>query len=56
MVKNPYQIEVFPNPFKNDFTVKFKMESSAKISYFLTNNLGQIIQKTDNKLYPNGNE
>lgn len=53
--KNPYQIEVFPNPFKNDFTVKFKMESSAKISYFLTNNLGQIIQKTDNKLYPNGN-
>lgn len=54
--KNPYQIEVFPNPFKNDFTVKFKMESSAKISYFLTNNLGQIIQKTDNKLYPNGNE
>lgn len=53
--KNPYQIEVFPNPFKNDFIVKFKMESSAKISYFITNNFGQIIQKTDNRHYPNGN-
>lgn len=53
--KNPYQIEVFPNPSKSDFTVKFKMDNSAKISYFITNNLGQIIQKTDNIPYPNGN-
>jgi hypothetical protein len=53
--RNPYQVEVFPNPLKNDFTVKFNIENSAKISYFITNNLGQLIQKTDNKIYSNGN-
>ncbi|HNV51062.1 MAG TPA: hypothetical protein PKH57_09025 [Bacteroidales bacterium] len=52
---NPYQIEVFPNPFENDLIVKFNIKRSAKIFYFITNNLGQIIQKTDNKTYPDGN-
>lgn len=52
---NPYQIEVFPNPFENDLIVKLNIKRSAKISYFITNNLGQIIQKTDNKTYPDGN-
>lgn len=45
--KNPYKIEVFPNPVKSEFTVQFNLKSKLKIHYFITNELGQVIQEDD---------
>jgi hypothetical protein len=47
--KNPYHIIVFPNPFKNEFTVEFETSSSSKLRYYLTNSDGHIVQ-TDQKM------
>ena len=52
---NPYKIEVFPNPFTHDFKVKFKLDKTSLVSYFLTNSQGQIMETSASKEYPNGN-
>jgi hypothetical protein len=52
--KNPYDVTVFPNPFNNSFSVKFNTNHSVKVSYFISNNLGQIIKKTSNESFNNG--
>ena len=51
---NPFDISVFPNPFKNEFFVKFNAEKTVKASYFLTNGLGQLLIKSDTKSYNKG--
>lgn len=53
--KNPFDITVFPNPFKNDFFVKFIATNSVNMSYLITNNIGQIILKSEPKSYSIGN-
>jgi hypothetical protein len=45
--KNPYKIELFPNPIKSEFTVQFSLKSDLKTHYFITNELGQVIQEGD---------
>lgn len=52
--KNPYDLILFPNPFDNSFSVKFKANSSVKASYLISNNLGQIVSKTQNESYISG--
>jgi hypothetical protein len=44
---NPYQIEVFPNPIQDVFTVKFNTTKTTEVSYFVSNVLGKIIHKMD---------
>jgi len=51
---NPYQIELFPNPFENDVMVRFNLKDATNVSYFMTNNLGQIVLQSDNRNYPDG--
>jgi hypothetical protein len=45
--KNPYKIEIFPNPIESEFTVQFSLKSDLKTHYFITNELGQVIQEGD---------
>lgn len=51
---NPHQIELFPNPFENDVMVRFNLNNATNVSYFVTNNLGQIVLQSDNRTYPDG--
>jgi hypothetical protein len=51
---NPYTIEIFPNPFESHFIMKFDIERAAKVSYFITNSLGQTILQMDNESYKRG--
>lgn len=46
---NPYQIDVFPNPIQDVFTVKFNTSKTTMASYFVSNILGEIIHKMDQK-------
>lgn len=41
--KNPYDIKLFPNPFKKDITVVFDIRSSANVKYFITNSYGKMV-------------
>ncbi|GCD77215.1 hypothetical protein JCM31826_06970 [Thermaurantimonas aggregans] len=45
--ENPYQIEVYPNPFKKDFTFTFKAERPVDFRYYITNSKGQILLSSD---------
>lgn len=51
---NPYTIDVYPNPFKDKFTVKFSLEKPTQVSFIITNTLGQVIQNAENKVYAEG--
>jgi len=53
--ENPFEVSVLPNPFKNEFSVSFNAQNSVKVSYFLTNSSGQIILKSGNKPFNQGN-
>lgn len=53
--KNPYDITVFPNPFKDELTVAFHVNDPVKASWFITNSLGQIISESETKSFPMGN-
>ncbi|MFN2262312.1 MAG: T9SS type A sorting domain-containing protein [Psychroflexus sp.] len=52
--KNPYNATVSPNPFNNSFSVKFDANQPIKASYFISNSLGQIVKKTSNENFNNG--
>lgn len=52
--KNPFDISVFPNPVENEFSVQFSSKEPVTASYFITNNLGQIVLKSENKSYSKG--
>ena len=52
--ENPYNIRVSPNPFTNELYVKFFANKPLKASYILSNNLGQIVLKSETKLFLNG--
>jgi len=52
--KNPYDLTIFPNPFNNSFSVKFNANQPVKASYFISNSLGQIVKKTSNESFNNG--
>jgi hypothetical protein len=52
--KNPFNISVYPNPFSNEFFVKFISEKTVTASYFLTNGLGQLLIKSDTTSFNKG--
>ncbi len=52
--KNPYDFTLSPNPFNNSFSVKFNAPSRVKASYFISNSLGQIVNKTPNEIFNKG--
>lgn len=41
--ENPYKLNVFPNPAKNDFTFELEVNPKDKVFYYLTNSQGQIL-------------
>ena len=43
--KNPYDVIIYPNPYDHTFFIEFNLERPTGVSYFITNNLGQIIYK-----------
>jgi hypothetical protein len=43
---NPFEIRLYPNPFKNTFTIEFIDEVSANSKLTITNTLGQIVFTT----------
>jgi hypothetical protein len=44
---NPYDFVIFPNPFKEEFYISFDLKKSTKVTYMITNKLGQIIQESE---------
>jgi hypothetical protein len=52
--KNPYDFILFPNPVGNSFSVKFQTNNSVRVSYFISNKVGQIVSKTQNEIYGSG--
>ncbi|HPI53081.1 MAG TPA: hypothetical protein PLU10_00245 [Chitinophagaceae bacterium] len=43
--KNPYQLNVFPNPFSTEFTLEFELPSSMPVHYFITGTSGNLLQE-----------
>jgi len=50
---NPYDISVYPNPFENSFNIKFHVNQAVNACYFITNNMGQIVLKSETMTYAN---
>lgn len=48
--ENPYRIDVFPNPFRKDFTFTFMAERPVDFRYYITNAKGQILYSSDRLL------
>jgi hypothetical protein len=53
--ENPFEVSVLPNPFKNEFSVSLNAQTPVKVSYFITNSSGQIILKSGNQTFDQGN-
>lgn len=51
--KNPFDITIYPNPFENNFNIKFITNNAVKVSYIITNNLGQIVSKSETETFAN---
>lgn len=51
---NPYEISIYPNPIKDEFSIVFNLDKPSRIAYFITNHIGQIIQSTENIRYNSG--
>lgn len=45
--KNPYDIDIFPNPAEEMITVNFDLKEKTRIRYYVTNTIGQIIIQGD---------
>lgn len=43
--RNPYKIEIYPNPAKDELTVEFILEEAKKAYYFISSDSGQIIKE-----------
>lgn len=41
--KNPYELEVYPNPLKDFITLNFNLKSPKIASYMVSNEVGQIV-------------
>lgn len=41
---NPMEIELYPNPFSNSFTVKFQLKYTSDVSVTIYNHLGELIK------------
>ncbi|MBU1369403.1 MAG: hypothetical protein KJ578_03135 [Bacteroidetes bacterium] len=52
--KNPFDVAVFPNPFKNEFFVTLNLNNEASVSYLVTNSLGEIILESDTEIFSKG--
>lgn len=52
--ENPYRIDVFPNPFRKDFTFTFTAERPVDFRYYITNAKGQILYSSDRLLSREG--
>lgn len=51
---NPYDITIFPVPFENEFTINFNLNKPTRVAYYITNQLGQIVQSTENIKFDSG--
>lgn len=43
--KNPYPFNIYPNPAKNHVFIDFELDKSMDVDYFITNNLGEIVDQ-----------
>jgi hypothetical protein len=48
---NPFDISVSPNPFEQDFNISFITDKQVKMYYFITDAVGQIIYKSEEREY-----
>ncbi len=51
---NPFDVIVFPNPFKNEVFVTVNLNNETNISYLITNGLGKIVLSSDTKIFKKG--
>jgi hypothetical protein len=42
---NPYDIQVYPNPFVNEVVMNYNLPKETHIQYFIANTLGQIVKQ-----------
>lgn len=47
---NPYELSLYPNPTQNNFTAEFDLDKKLETHYFISNELGQIIQEGELKV------
>ncbi|MEE9462742.1 MAG: hypothetical protein V3V53_12970 [Bacteroidales bacterium] len=43
--KNPYSLNIYPNPTVSEFTLEFNLDKLSETYFFLSNTKGQIIKK-----------
>ncbi len=43
--RNPFDIQVYPNPAHTEIKVSFKLDQSARVAYYITNSTGQLIRQ-----------
>lgn len=43
--KNPYQVNLYPNPVNDVLNVSFEMENPSPVDYFVTDAKGAIVQE-----------
>ncbi len=43
--KNPYDIQIFPNPTKNEFNLSYHLEKLTDVNYFIASSNGQILEQ-----------
>jgi len=51
---NPYDIEVFPNPFKNELQFVFDLKEETSLTYLISNSLGNVVLTSEKKIFPAG--
>lgn len=51
---NTIDFKVFPNPFKDEFTVQFKLEKQENIEVLIRDIQGKLIDKVSRKMYEAG--
>ena len=54
--KNPYGVEVSPNPFSENFKFSFVLNKTAKINWFVTDLSGKMIAKDQARSFNSGKQ